>query len=110
MNDLLLDAEAGDARLLISAISVGEIYYFLHKTGIGPLAEQWRESAATLPITIEVPNSADIWCAAEIKAQFPLSYADAFAAAMSRKYACPVMTGDAEFRKVRDLAIYWVGA
>ncbi len=110
VNDLLQDAEAGNARLLMSAINVGEIYYFLHKNGRSPLAEEWRESAATLPVTIEVPNSADIWSAAEIKANFPLSYADAFAAGMSRKYGCPLMTGDAEFRKVRDLAIYWVGA
>jgi predicted nucleic acid-binding protein len=47
--------------------------------------------------------------AAQIKAQFPLSYAEAFAAAVALKYSCPLVTGEAEFRSVRGLLIEWVG-
>ena len=78
---LLSEAEDGQTRLLMSAINVGEVYYFLHKNDSGALAESWRDSSATLPVTIEVPVMADIWSAAMIKSRFPLAYADAFAAA-----------------------------
>jgi hypothetical protein len=50
------------------------------------LADSWRESSGTLPVTIEVPKIEDIWNAALLKGLFPISYADAFAAALSQKY------------------------
>ena len=36
--------------------------------------------------------------------------ADAFAAALAQKYRCPLVTGDAEFRRVDQLEIDWIGA
>jgi len=53
-----------------------------------------------LPVTIEVSTAEDIWHAAMLKGRFPISYADAFAAALSLKYNCPLVTGDPEFRSV----------
>ena len=106
---LLAEAEAGTTRLLMSAINAGEIYYFLRKNHSDALAESWRESAATLPVTIEVPTAEDIWSAASIKGRFPISYADAFAAALAQKYNCPLVTGDTEFRTVEQLDLDWLG-
>ena len=63
----------------------------------------------TLPITIEAPDADDIWNAALLKAQYPISYADAFAAALAQKYACPLVTGDPEFRSIGLLDIDWIG-
>jgi hypothetical protein len=48
------------------------------------LAETWRMTSAALPVRIEVPSAEDIWSAAVLKSQFPISYADAFAAALCR--------------------------
>lgn len=106
---LLTEAEGGQARLLISAINVGEVYYFLRKRHSGKLAESWREASRTLPVTIEVPTSDDIWSAATLKSQFPIAYADAFAAALAQKYNCPLVTGDPEFRSIDQLEIDWIG-
>jgi ribonuclease VapC len=106
---LLSDAERGSVRLLISAINVGEVYYFLRKNHSSSLAESWRESSATLPVTIEVPTVQDIWNAASLKGQFPISYADAFAAALAQKYHCPLITGDREFRSIDSLELDWIG-
>ena len=39
---LLAEAEAGQTRLLMSAINVGEVYYFLMKHHSQDLAESWR--------------------------------------------------------------------
>lgn len=106
---LLDDAEHGRSRLLMSAINVGEVYYFLRKHHSEALAESWRESSRTLPVTIEVPAAEDIWNAATLKSRFPIAYADAFAAALAQKFNCPLVTGDPEFRCVDQLELDWIG-
>ena len=92
-------------HLLMSAINVGEVYYFLRKHKGEALAETWRMTSGGLPVRIEVPSAEDIWSAAVLKSQFPISYADAFAAALAQKHRCAVVTGDPEFRSVRQLAV-----
>ncbi len=107
---LLTEAEHGQTRLLMSAINVGEVYYFLRKNHSEALAESWRESSRTLPVTIEVPTAEDIWSAATLKSRFPISYADAFAAALAQKYNCLLVTGDPEFRHIDQLELDWIGS
>jgi ribonuclease VapC len=106
---LLSEAEEGRARLLMSAINVGEVYYFLRKHHSEALADSWRESSRTLPVTIETPSADDIWSAASVKARYPIAYADAFAAALAQKYNCPLVTGDPELCRVDQLELDWVG-
>jgi predicted nucleic acid-binding protein len=101
---------AGSTRLFMSAINAGEVYYFLRKTHSERIAESWRELSATLPVTIEVPTADEIWDAALLKGQYPIAYADAFAAALAQKYRCPLVTGDPEFRSVPDLERDWIGS
>jgi predicted nucleic acid-binding protein len=93
----------------MSAINVGEVYCFLREHHSKELAESWRESSRTLPVTIEVPTGDDIWNAAMLKSRFPIAYADAFAAALALKYNCPLVTGDPEFRRVDELEVDWNG-
>jgi hypothetical protein len=62
----------------MSAINVGEVYYFIEKHHTGALADSWRECSRTLPATIEAPSADDIWSAASLKARFPIACADAF--------------------------------
>ena len=109
VDTMLIEAEAGRLVLRMSAINVGEVFYFVRKQFSESLAEEWRTSSATLPIKFEVPTAGEIWDAANLKSKWPISYADAFAAALAMKYHCPVVTGDPEFRKVKDLQIEWVG-
>jgi predicted nucleic acid-binding protein len=106
---LLAEAEAGTARLFMSAINVGEVYYYVRKYQGEGLAKTWRESSRALPVTIEVPTMEEVWDAALLKGQYPIAYADAFAAALARKYRCPLVTGDPEFRSIAELELDWVG-
>jgi len=106
---LLAEAVEGQSRLVMSAINVGEVYYVLRKNRSEDLAESWRESSRTLPVTIEVPTADDMWHAASLKGRFPISYADAFVAALAQKHNCPLMTGDPEFRRVDRLELDWIG-
>ena len=110
VDTLLAEAEGGRVRLLMSAINAGEVYSFLRKNYSEALAESWRESAPALPVRFEVPTAEDIWSAASIKGRFPISYADAFAAALAQKHNCPLVTGDPEFRTVDQLELDWLGA
>ncbi|MFZ0707681.1 MAG: PIN domain-containing protein [Candidatus Korobacteraceae bacterium] len=105
---LLTEARDGSARLFISAINVGEVYYVLRKHRAEAAAERWCALAGTLPATIEVPTLDDIWEAASLKSQFRIAYADAFAAALAKKHHCPVLTGDAEFRMIPGLELDWI--
>lgn len=109
VRELFTGAEEGGTRLLMSAINVGEVYYFLRKHHSRDLAESWRETSRTLPATLEVPTFDDIWNAALLKGRFPIAYADAFAAALAQKYNCPLVTGDPEFRSVDQLEVDWIG-
>ena len=106
---LLDESLARNARLFMSAINAGEVYYFLRKTHSERVAKSWRELSATLPATIEVPSAGEIWDAALLKGQYPIAYADAFAAALAQKYRCPLVTGDPEFRSIPDLELDWIG-
>ena len=106
---LLAESLAGSARLFMSAINAGEVYYFLRKNRKEKLAESWRESSRTLPATIEVPTADEIWDAADLKARYPIAYADAFAAALAQKYECPLVTGDPELRLIAGLELDWLG-
>jgi hypothetical protein len=51
----------------MSASYVGEAYSFLRRHKRQDIAEDWRESSGTLPVTIEVPTLAGIWNAASLK-------------------------------------------
>ena len=57
-----------------------------------------------------MPTTGDIWNAATLKSRFPITYADAFAAALAQKYNCPLVTGDVELRRVDQLEIDWMGS
>jgi ribonuclease VapC len=106
---LLAESEAGTARLLMSAINAGEVYYFLLKHHGENLAQSWRKSLHTLPVTVEMPTADDIWDAAWLKGKFRIAYADAFAAALALKHRCPVVTGDPELRSIPGLELDWLG-
>lgn len=107
--NLLRGAETGRVRLLMSAINAGEVYYFLRKNHSQELAESWRASSPTLPVTLEVPSLAEIWDAAVLKGRYPIAYADAFAATLAQKYGCPLCTGDPELQRVAGLELDWIG-
>jgi ribonuclease VapC len=46
-----------------------------------------------------------------LKTRYPISYADAFAAAVAKRYGDNVMTADPEFKAVEpEIAIHWLPA
>ena len=103
-------AAEGAIELYISAITAGEVYYLLAKRRSIHIARVWNERMLpSLPVRIITPNLAGVFKAAELKAQYAISYADAFAASLAMTHDAPLLTGDPEFRVIPGLKLHWMG-
>ena len=106
---LLQEAERSKGPLVMNEINIGEVYYVTAKDRSMELAEEFLHRLETLPIQPVSNSFPDILEAARIKAQFPISYADAFVVATAMRMNAVVVTGDPEFRRVERLVtINWL--
>lgn len=94
---------------LICVINLGEIIYITKKLfgdqkKLEILGRIHQLSFKVLPVSDEL-----VYQAAEIKAQYPLAYADCFAAACALNHDATIITGDPEFRHIEHLVkIEWI--
>ena len=93
----------------MSQINLGEVYYkTISAVGLDE-ARAFLENFFRLPINLILPDSELIWKASEIKATYPISYADCFAAATALRYQAAILTGDPEFKKLkRMVSVEWL--
>jgi predicted nucleic acid-binding protein len=108
--DLLRQAQAGDTRLMMTWVNVGEVAYVVERRwGVGRLQAALTMVDAT-PLEI-VPVERELTLlAARIKAGHTMAYADTFAAALAQHIGAPLVTGDLEFEQLADtLEIHWLG-
>jgi len=97
------------AHGFISQINLAEVYYkSILAVGI-ERARQFLDNFERLPLTILVPDRNLIWKAAEIKAEFSISYADCFALATAMGLGAKVVTGDPDFKKTIQLVAVGMG-
>ncbi len=97
VKDLLIKVANDEVESYISAINLGELYYMLCRKSNSITAESAVRTIKQLPMHI---IDADLHCcmqAAEIKAKYSLSYADAFAAVLTITKKATLLTGDREF-------------
>jgi ribonuclease VapC len=106
---LLRSAQRGLIKAFMSEINLGEVYYLtIRRIGLEPAKEN-LERLLNLSIKIISPSSELIMRAAEIKAQYAISYADCFAAATAKQLSASIITGDPEFKKVEHLvSVDWI--
>jgi ribonuclease VapC len=101
---MLLQAEAGKHKLLLSAVNWGEIYYSVMRTASQETAEEKAREIVGMAIEI-VPVKEDLELvrqAAIFKAKHKMAYADCFAAALAFLRHAELVTGDEEFKAVED--------
>ena len=97
VEQLLNETAEGKHSLHMTCINAGEVYYMAYrKDGADKAALVWK-ALHQFPITITEADSAFTFKAANIKARHKLSYADAFAAALSIGKKATLITGDNEF-------------
>lgn len=60
----------------------------------------YEKSIVVLP---QIQDSELTWEASEMKAAYPIPYADCFAAATALRFETPILTGDPEFKKIASI-------
>ena len=104
-------ANVDRAPVAMSRINAGEIYYVIAKSRSISRAEEFRRVQERMPITLASVTDDQVWRAARLKAIYPLSYADGFAAALALHRDATLVTGDREFEPLVDgegLKIQWL--
>jgi predicted nucleic acid-binding protein len=103
---ILLDAAArGETSLLLSEMNLGEIFYLIAKDHSPVHAEKVLRYVQRSPCKIVSLAPGDAMNAARLKAVYKISYADAFVAALAIEHRAPIVTGDPDFLKLRDLGV-----
>ena len=97
VRDLLYSAHQGECEVLMHVINLGEVVYCIAKRHGLSVAERKRGEIGLLPIKI-VPFAEPLfWEAVALKSRYPISYADAFAAALTLEQQATLVTADPEF-------------
>ena len=109
---LLNRAKRGKCVLYLHAIHLGEVYYITMRERGQDLANLVYNRIKAFPVKlIEVIDEDLLLTASFLKASYPISYADSFAAAMAKIKKSTLLTGDPEFeclQKEGILEISWL--
>ena len=105
----LREARGAEVPLLLTVVNLGEVYYRVARQHGHPMAEGIVRQLHALPVEFCTCDEQLSLAAARIKADFPMAFADALAAATAQKEEATVVTGDPEFRKIEHLvSIEWL--
>lgn len=109
VESLLVTAGRKDSPLHMTDVNYAEVKYsIVKKDG----AEAWEEAAKILqglPVDFHSTTRALADTAADFKARFKMSLADAFAAALAKEKKAELITGDPEFRPLeKEIKITWI--
>jgi ribonuclease VapC len=108
-------ADREEIKLHASWVNIAEVYYITKRRSLDSdpalTAAQVVEVIENLPIELHGAAKAEALAAARLKAAFPISIADAFAAALAKSHNARIMTGDSEFKaleRAKELTIEWL--
>ncbi len=99
---LLEAAGEGKCHLYMCVVNLGEIVYFVERERGLPKAQETLARIDELPIKVTNADRTLTLAAAHLKMDCPIAYADCFAAALSKIKNAALVTGDPEFRKIKD--------
>lgn len=90
-------------NLSISVVNIGEVYYTVFRRKGETSAEQVLLLLRRLPVTWVSADDERVLKAAGLKAQYRISYADAFAVALALELDATLVTGDPELLNLATL-------
>lgn len=109
VKDLLHKAATADRPLHMTEVNYAEVKYMLLKKDGTKAWEQAEDVLKSLPLEFHAATRALADVAAEFKARFKLSLADAFAAALAKEKKAELVTGDPEFKALeKEIKISWL--
>jgi ribonuclease VapC len=109
VKELLKSAEGGNITLAMSLINVGELVYIFARERGRKDAQSMVDDLNSFPITFYEATEERILSAAWLKSEYPISYADAFAASLAQELDASLVTGDPEFETMKEkLSLFWL--
>ena len=109
VRQVLRKARRNEVLVLFSLINYGECLYVIEREQGLQAAQRAVGIIDELALLVVPADRSLVFEAAHIKARYPISYADAFAAALAKQNRGLVMTGDPEFRAAEpEVAIHWL--
>jgi ribonuclease VapC len=109
VEELLFASLRGELALHMSPVNVTEVFYLLWRRAGQVTADDAVDRLPRLGVAIQEVSLAHCLEAGALKAQYPISLADAFAAALAQSLDATVVTGDPEFKRLEDLVrIEWL--
>ncbi len=103
MQNMLQATEQAQVQLNMSIVNAGEIYYRIGKVHGELTAEEALQDLYSLPITLQSADNELVLSAARWKMKYPISHADAFAAATAEKLGAMLVTGDPELTALKGI-------
>jgi len=109
VRDFLKRAEDGEIYLAMSLINMGELAYTIGRQHGKDKAQAVLDDLRSFPITFYEVTEERILATAWLKAKYPISYADAFAASLAQELGASLITGDPEFKTItQNLSVVWL--
>ena len=102
VKELLVKIAADEAEGYITTINIGEVYYMICRKSNQKNAEVALDALLKFPLQIIEADLKLSLEAARLKAKYALSYADAFAAAITIQKKAILITGDDEFENLKN--------
>jgi len=109
VSDAIADAHEEDIPLLMSVLNVGEVWYVIARETATADAETAVAQRRQLGIEFIAADWHLAKEAARYKAKHKMSYADCFAAALTKQKDAVLLTGDPQFHQIeREIRITWL--
>jgi ribonuclease VapC len=106
---LLDNARKEKCRLFLSLINLGEILYIVERRGGIAKAQDALALIRQLPVEIPLVDEQTVFAAAHIKANYAISYADAFVVTTAIQGNAVIVTADPEFQSVETIVqVEWL--
>lgn len=108
--NLLAEAHEKGTRLVMTVVNAGEVWYILSRATSETEADKSIQELCELGIELIEANWKLAREAARFKANYKMSFADGFAAALaSVEPGSVLLTGDKEFRHIEDrVKVHWL--
>ena len=109
IKELLKKASQNQYKIYFCIINLGEVIYIIEKEKGLSAAQMALSRIKELPIEVVVANEEITLQAAHIRANYAVSYADCFAAAVAKIFQGLLVTGDTEFKLLQNyINIMWI--
>jgi predicted nucleic acid-binding protein len=97
VKEILIEGERKQATLLISIVNLGEVSYRVGRRSSRAAAVDTLNQIRSLSLTIASASDEMVLAAADLKLEYAISYADAFAAALADRTGATLVSGDPDF-------------